>query len=346
MNKINVGIIGLGHMGMLHLMNCYHIDFIEVVAAADKSKNALKKVKSKGVKNTYDDYQDMLTKSRDLDAVIISLPNYLHHESIELALESGLNVFVEKPLANTIDECNSILRLVKKSNKKLMIGHNYRYFDAIQKMKAEVDMGKIGNIEVLTAELVINGPFSHPAVPKPVPEWWFDPNKTGGGVVHDLGYHLFDFFRFFVGEADVIFSCLDHKLNFEMEDGAIVLLKAKDSETKGIINVGWYQKTVFPRFNFRMILHGDAGYLSTEEYIPKNLYVHAIKTGLFNSLKKVFRKKIMPLSYTYFYDSYYKELDDFFTCIKNDVDPEISAYDGYKTIEIIKEVYNNSKISW
>ena len=189
---------------------------------------------------------------------------------------------------------------------------------------------------------MINGPFSHPAVPKPVPEWWFDPQKTGGGVVHDLGYHLFDFFRYFIGEADVIYSYLDHKLNFEMEDGAIVILKSINSEAKGIINIGWYQKTIFPSFNFRLILHGDSGYLSTEKYIPKNLYVHAVKTGILNFLKKISMRKIVPLSYTYYYASYYKELYEFFSCIKDDTEPSINAYDGLQTVKLIKEVYNNS----
>ena len=344
MNKLNVGVIGLGHMGLLHLMNCHHIDFIDVKAVADKSKRSLKKAESKGVSNLYESYEDMLIKSEDLDAVIISLPNFLHYDSIKLALESGLNVFVEKPMVNSITECEKIIKLVNNSGRQLMIGHSYRYFDAVQKMKKEVDSGKIGDIEVLTSELVINGPFSHPAVPKPVPEWWFDPKKTGGGVVHDLGYHLFDYFRLFLGEADVIFSQLDYKLNFDMEDGAIIVLKSRDSDAKGIINVGWYQKSVFPSFNYRLILHGDAGYLSTDDYVPKNLYVHAVKTGISNTIKKILMKKITPLSYTYYYDSYYKELLDFFTCIKDDVETPVTAYDGLEILKIINDVYNKGEV--
>jgi len=344
LKKLNVGIIGLGHMGLLHFMNCYKLNYVNVVAVADKSKRALNKANNRGVKHQYKDYREMLSERLDLDAVIISLPNFLHFDSILLALESGINVFVEKPMANTVDECQKISKNVKKSGRKLMVGHNYRYYDHIEKMKETLDVGKLGKLEVFTSELVINGPFSHPAVPKPVPEWWFDPGKTGGGVVHDLGYHLIDLFRFFQGEAKVLYSNLDHKMNFPMEDGAIIVLQALDSETKGILNMGWYQKTIFPRFNFRTILHGDSGYLSSSELIPRNLYMHAAKIGIKNFLKKISGQTITPLSYTYYYDSYYKILDHFLSCIKEDADTDITVEDGLKTVKLIKEVYDNSHI--
>jgi len=336
---LNVGFIGLGKMGRLHMSNCLHIDGVRMVAAADRSKKALKRAKSLGVSNLYIDYRDLLSDSLDLDAVIIALPNFLHFESIRSALEAGLNVFVEKPLANTVEECREIVKLVEASGRKLMIGHCMRFMEAIEKMKDSMDKGHIGNLEVVTIEEVINGPFAHAAVPSPVSEWWFDPKKAGGGALLDLGYHLIDLFRFFAGDCRVLFSSLDHKFNLPIEDGAIVILHSIGSSTKGIINVGWYQKTVFPKFNLRLILHGNAGYVSSDDLVPSNLYFHAIKQGTKNLFLKIVGKKIRPLSYTYYYESYYKELKHFFDSIRQDTHPSISAVDGLKTIEIIEEAY-------
>jgi len=339
---LNVGIIGLGRMGRLHMMNCSHVDDIKIIAAADASKKALNKAKKVGIRNLYSDYHDLLEHRRNLDAVIITLPNFMHFESIRLALESGLHVFTEKPLAITVDECRGIERLVQKSGRKLMIGHNFRFVDAIEKMKDATEKGHIGTIEVINIEEVINGPFSHPAVPVPVSDWWFDPKKSGGGALLDIGYHLIDLFRFFVGDSKILFSSLDYKFNLLVEDGAIVILGCSNSSAKGIINAGWWQKTVFPRFNFRLILHGNAGYISSDDLIPKNPYVHAAKEGTKNLFRRVVGRKIRPLSYTYFYESYYKELNHFFDCIKNDLNPEISANDGLKTVELIEEAYKAS----
>ena len=336
---LKVGVIGLGHMGRLHMMNCLHIDDVKVVAAADSSKRALKKAQSIGVKKLYTDYDSLLNDSLDMNAVIISLPNFLHFESIELALEAGFNVFIEKPMANTVDECRKIVKLVEKSGRKFMVGHCMRFVDAIEKMKDAVDKGRIGRLEVVTTESIQNGPLSHGLIPKPVSDWWFDPKKSGGGALLDLGYHLIDLFRCFAGDSKVLFSCLDHKFNLPVEDGATVMLASSNPSVRGIINVGWYQKLVFPKFNFRLILHGNAGYMSSDDLVPRNIYLHAVKEGTKNFFRKIIGKKIRPLSWTYWYESYYKELKHFFDCVKQDLDPSISASDGLKTVELIEEAY-------
>ena len=339
--NINVGIIGLGHMGRLHMMNCLHMEDVKVVAAADSSERELRKAKPLGVKNLYTDYLDLIDDSPELDAAIISLPNFLHFDGARSALESGVNVFVEKPMATTVEECKRIVKLVKRSDKKFMVGHSLRFVDAIEKMKDSLDKGYIGKLEIATMESIQNGPFSHGAVPRPVSEWWFDPKKAGGGVLLDLGYHLIDLFHFLVGESQVLFSYCDHKYNLPVEDGATVVLRSSQSDVRGVINVGWFEKTIFPKFNFRVILHGNADYISTEELIPRNPYTYAVKEGTKNLLRRMLGKRIQFLSYTYYYRSYYKELQHFFKCIRQDLDTSVSATDGLKTIEKIAEAYDS-----
>jgi predicted dehydrogenase len=315
---------------------------VNVVAVSDKSKNALSKARSLGIKNTYTDYQELLKRSKNVDAVIISLPNSLHLESIQLAVEAGLDIFIEKPLAINVNEGKRIVNLIDTSGSKLMIGHCMRFIDAIEKMKEVFDEGRIGNLEIITIESIQNGPLSHGLIPKPVAEWWFDPEKSGGGVLLDIGYHLIDLFHFFANDSEVLFSHLDYKYNLPVEDGATVILNSYESSVRGVINVGWFEKITLPRFNFRLILHGDADFISSDELIPRNMYVHAIKEGMKNSFRKILRKRIHPLSYLYYYESYYKELEHFFRCIEEDVNPSVSAIDGLKILEIIDEAYTIS----
>jgi len=326
-------------------MNCLHIDDINVIAAADGSKGALTKASCVGVKHLYNDYHDLLADKTklELNAVVICLPNFMHFESIRLAAEAGLDIFIEKPLANSVNECRNIVDLVKEKGSKLMIGHSSRFIDAIGKMKGVADQGHIGNLEALTMEEIINGPFTHGAVPTPVPEWWFEKEKVGGGVLLDLGYHLIDLFRFFTrGECTVLYCCLDHKFNLPIEDGAIVILQSCDHSAKGIINIGWYQKSVFPKFNFRVILHGSAGYVSSNEFVPKNVYLYAMKECGKNVFRRMAGRKIKTMSYTYYATAYYKELRHFFDCVKNDSETSVSAFDGLKTIELIEQAYQIS----
>jgi len=145
-----------------------------------------------------------------------------------------------------------------------------------------------------------------------------------------------------VGEdSDILFSCFDHKFNLAMEDGAILILRSSKSDMKGIINVGWFQKSVFPEYNFRMILHGNAGYVSSEDFVPRNIYVYAVKEGTKNLLRKALGRKIKPLSYSYYYEAYYKELKHFLDCVKNDSIPSVSANDGLKVVELIEQAYKS-----
>ena len=245
-------------MGIMHLVNCLHIEDVKIVGAADPSKKAHRKAKAYGVTNVYDNYKKFLTaESKKLDAVVISLPNYLHFNAIQLSLEAGLNVFAEKPLALNVKECEEIVKLVHASGRKLMIGHNLRWVPAVRKVKKEYASGKIGALEIITLEEIVNGPFSHPFVPAPVYDWWFDPQKSGGGALIDIGYHMFDLFRFLTEEeAEVIFTDLSYKYHFPIEEGATVILSSSETSIRGVINVGWFQKSVFPKYNFRGILHG------------------------------------------------------------------------------------------
>jgi predicted dehydrogenase len=318
---------------------------VQVLAAADVSKSGRSKARSYGVKNLYEDYNEMFKSHPDLDAVIISVPNFLHLPCIQSALEAGFNVFTEKPLANNVKECQQILNQVGKSGRQLMVGHNCRFYEAMEKMKQSLSDGFIGDLQVILAEEVINGPFAHPYVPTPVAEWWFDPKKAGGGVLLDIGYHMIDLFRFFAGDAEVLYSFLGYRFGLPVEDHAIAILHSRSANTKGIIDVGWYQRTIFPRFNFRVILNGNAGYVSSEELVPKNMYTFAAKEGAKNLLRRMVRKKIKPLRYTYFYESFYKELKHFFDCLQTDCDPLVSAEDGLRTIEIIEDAYKKGKAS-
>jgi len=339
---VKIGVIGLGSNGSLHFQNCMKMKNVEVLAIADKSKKSRNYAKRLGVKNRYEDYNELLIKENDIDAVVISLPNFLHFDSIIKSLENNKHVFIEKPLANTVEQCEIIKKKVEQSGQKLMIGHAMRFYDCIEKMKKKVDHGEIGNLEFFTAESIMNGPLAHGAVPHPVPDWWFNPQQVGGGVLLDLGYHLIDLYHYFMGDAELLFADFDHKYNMDVEDTATIILRGKNTKSAtGFINVGWYQKSIFPDFDYRCIVHGNSGHVNTQNYMPNNMYLHAVKEGTYNFFRKVTLQKIKPLSYTYFYESFYKELEHFFNSIEKDEKTSVTVEDGLKIMRIIEKAYES-----
>jgi predicted dehydrogenase len=166
---------------------------------------------------------------------------------------------------------------------------------------------------------------------------------VGGGALMDLGYHAMDLFRYFAGECKVVYSRLDHKLNLPAEDSAIAVLESTAESTLGIVNVGWYQSGPPLQVDFRTILHGNAGYLSSESLIPSNIYRHAAREALLNGVRKVLGGKIRPLSYMYFAEAWYKELDEFFRCIAKGTEMPVSVEDGLRTVNMIQQAYALAK---
>jgi len=341
---MNIGFVGLGKMGTLHLRNSRFVDGTKAIAAADCLEKNLKKARSMGINRLYTDYKVMFNKE-NLHAVVLSLPNFLHAEVAIAAAEEGINIFIDKPLGRTVDECNAIIKAARANNIKLTVGHNYRYFECIKRIKEVYESGSLGNIESVSLDLIMDGPFSHPLEPRHVPDWWFSKELSGGGALLDLGSHLIDLFNWFFPDVEVLYSSQDYKYNLDIEDSAIVILKSNKTGTKGIVNVGWYMKSVFPSFNFRMNVHGTAGFISTDNFSPSNLMIHAIKASTINFVKKVIRRKINPLEYTYYYNSFYNVLDEFCYSVKRDTVPPIPPEDGMETLSIIEDAYKFAKRS-
>jgi len=340
---IKVGLIGLGHMGKLHLMICKHIEGVNVTAVADKSKSALAFAAQNGVDSLFVDYQEMLRKI-ELDAAIISLPNFLHREAVLAVAERGLDVYVEKPLANNLQECEQIGAAIKKFNVKLMVGHNFRFLPSVQKLSEMIKNGTCGDPVITVLEYIHGGAFSHPLEPRRVPKWRFDKQKTGGGVLVDLGYHMIDLFNWLFGEGRVMYSHLDQRYELGMEDTATLLLSARSTGVLGVVNAGWFQKTVFPEFNFRAYVHGTAGSLTTDRFTPRNFYLHASKEGLKNLVRRILGLRINPLSYTYYYTSYYNCLRAFFTGLKEKgCGMPVSFNDAYSTMKVIQQAYERAE---
>jgi len=340
---LRVGVIGLGRMGKLHFLNALRMKDVKVVAVADRSKMKRKFAKRYNVE-TYDDYTKLID-SQELDAVIISLPNHLKAKSIFHASEKGLDIFVDKPLARNFAEAERIVRKAGAENIRLMVGVNCRYFDSVKKVKKIFEEGRVGDVVIATSDLIGDGPFSHPLVPQPVPEWWFDKEKAGGGALLDLGYHLIDIFNWMFGDLDVEFSTLGYRFGLPMEDSAIVVLRSPKTQAKAIVNAGWFSRMIFPNYNFRINLHGTFGYVSTDQLAPKNLYLHAMKEGTLNVLRRVTGKKIRYLSYTYYYASFVEVLDQFFQSIRNDEQLPVSLEDQLAVIKIIEDIYKQNGVS-
>lgn len=332
-----VAVIGLGHMGQLHMLNALRVDGVKVVAGADKSEKNRRYAEKFRIR-TYGDYTELID-AEELDAVVISLPNFLKKESVFYAASKGLDIFLDKPISRNLAEAQAMVQKIEKENVRMLVGANYRYFPCVQKLKRRLDGGEIGDTLIATSELVLNGPISHALVPVPIPEWWLNRDLAGGGALLDLGYHLIDLLTWLLGDFDVAFSSLERKLHLPVEDAGTVVLKSKSCDATGIVNVGWFSKTIFPEFNFRLNMHGTVGFDSTDRYLPGDSRVNALKEGVLNLARAMVRKKPNYLSYTYYYASFYTILNLFFEALRKNSEFPISLQEELNVMRIIDSAY-------
>jgi predicted dehydrogenase len=326
LKNINLGIIGLGYQGKVHLKNSLHLKGVKVLDAADAADTALNYAKRFGVRKVYKNYEDLL-KDDQLDAVIISLPNFLHSDCAVKAAEAGKDIFLEKPLARNLEEGERIVSSIRRNNVKAMIGFNLRFNPILRKVREELNSGIFGDVQMVEATNVSSGPFSHRSNrvgPVPVSSWWFDKDLVGGGALLDLGSHWIDLLRWYFGEADCLNCHLGFMFNMDVEDAATCLLKFKKGPI-ATVKVGWFSKD----FMQSVQICGTA----------RNKYVQISNSNaLVNVWRDVKRKLGLHDS-----DPYYLELEYFVKCLQMDEKPYPSEEDGLSCLKLISSAYEKAR---
>lgn len=140
---INIGVIGLGHMGTYHASVCTTLPSANLVAVADINHDNLAKIKNPNVQRTTN-YQKLLPS---VDAVIIALPTDLHYAAAKEALQAGIHVLIEKPLTRTIEQAEELFELAAKKNLTLHVGHVERFNGALQELKKIINAPYLINMQ-------------------------------------------------------------------------------------------------------------------------------------------------------------------------------------------------------
>ncbi|MDQ8192990.1 Gfo/Idh/MocA family oxidoreductase [Coraliomargarita sp. SDUM461004] len=146
--ELRLGLIGAGRRGAFAQYMHQPENNVFLTAAADTDPEALKAFQETIEREVYvtQDYHELLARP-DIDAVLISTPDDLHEEHAIAALKAGKGVYLEKPIAITIEGCDRILETARKQNGKLYVGHNLRHFAVMRKMKELIDSGAIGEVK-------------------------------------------------------------------------------------------------------------------------------------------------------------------------------------------------------
>ena len=155
---LKIGIIGLGHWGPNLERNFLNFPDTELTAICDLSDDRLNRVQKNNLKVYKTKNAHELLDKRRIDAVVIATPTNTHYLLAKLALENGIHVFVEKPLATKSSECEELINIAEKNNLTLFVGHVFLYNNAVKTMKKLIDDGELGEIIHINTSRLNLGP--------------------------------------------------------------------------------------------------------------------------------------------------------------------------------------------
>jgi predicted dehydrogenase len=191
-----------------------------------------------------------LVERDDIDAVFVSTPPALHEEMSVRALEAGKHVLCEKPLARTPAECRAMVDAASRSGRVLATGFNYRFYPSFALARDYLSRGAIGELSHVRSY----GGYSATGHNQP---WVHDAQVVGGGALHDIGIHLIDLTRSFLGGVDdVVRFDRGAVWNYpDCEDNGFLLMRSPTGVIASL-HASW---TEWGRYQFLIELVGTRG---------------------------------------------------------------------------------------
>ncbi len=313
---MRIGIYGAGQMGSVHARTYAGIDGVTVAGVADADGQRARSGAEAVGAAPYPDLDSLLAVG--LDAVVVAVPNVLHARSAIAALERGVHVFCEKPMAITLDEARRVLQTVERTGRVYQMGFNRRFAPAYAGMRDVL----AGGVTIYSGTMKMNdGDMRTPS--------WFADRTISGGFMYDTGIHLFDMARWQLGPVHTV-HCLARSSCYPDQDDAVVILNFQRGAIVAFSTCGhatWTAPTE------RIELFGDHQAIVTEgferlTYTP-GLGQPAV-TRDFSALPTPERL------------GYVQEDHVFVEAITRGRAPGVTAEDAYRAIELVDACYRSA----
>lgn len=206
MRKIKAGVIGTGFIGPVHVEGLRRLGYVDVLAVAEESQQlAEEKAREMSIEKAHGDYRDLLA-DKEIEAVHICTPNFLHYKMTKAALEAGKHVICEKPLAMNSEQSGELVALAKEKNLQNAVHFNYRFYPLVQEIRARIAKGECGKVRL------VHGSYLQDWMQMDTDwNWRLEPDKGGNSrAVADIGSHWCDLLTYLTGQKiKEVFAKLD-----------------------------------------------------------------------------------------------------------------------------------------
>lgn len=342
--RVGWAIVGLGDFGTKQILPSFaesKRSRIVAFVSGDRAK-AEKYAEQYGVKtaNIYD-YKtfDQIKNNPEVDVVYIILPNGMHHEYTLRGFQAGKHVMCEKPMANTVKECEEMVAAGKKAGKKLMIAYRAQYepynLAAIEKTRS----GALGKLKTIVAD---HGRNLNPAEKRDV--WRMNKKLAGGGSLYDIGLYSLNATRYLTGEEPIEISAqmystpgdqrfreVEENVNFTLRFPSGVL--ANCTASYGFTEVKRYR------------VFGDKAWLELDP--ATDYYEHRMLIGRKNpdasEENKTAPKFLIEEQQIQEGNQFAAEMDHLSQCVQENREPKTPGEEGLQDVRLMQLIYQAAR---
>ncbi len=316
--QVKVAVVGAGSMGMNHIRVLKDLsnEHVRLVGVAESCAPTLEDATRRFSIAGYEDYRTMVEETHP-DLVAVVVPTHLHFEVASYLLDRSIHILIEKPMASTIEEAETLLRLSKLHGATIAVGHVERFNPAITALKQRVVSGELGQLFQLHARRL--GPFP--------------PRIRDVGVVLDLATHDIDVMRYIADtEVERVYAETQRRIHTSREDSLLGVLRFSNEAT-GMLDINWLTPTKVRE----LTVTGERGmfqvnYLTQDLYFYENDYttsswselsrLKGVSEGTMTRLKV---QKAEPLRLQY---------ENVVEAIRADTLPSVTGEDGLAVLKV------------
>lgn len=330
MNELAFGIVGCGRIAARHAQHAAKVGTL--AATCDIIPERAETLAAEYGGHSYGSLEEMLASESELDVLAICSPNGLHSEQTVAALEAGLHVLCEKPMALTVDECREMIQAAEKANRQLMIVKQNRFNPPVAAVKRALDEGRLGRIFSVQLNCFWNRDAAY------YQDSWKGTLDLDGGSLYTQFSHFVDLLYWMIGDVADVYAMTDnfaHEGIVEFEDTGVVALRFEN----GVLGTINFTTNAFAQnMEGSLAIFGERGTVKIGgQYLNELEYQRFDKYAITD---------LPPGNPANSYGHYSGSMSNHGLVYENLADVLIrggtiatSGQDGLKTVEIIEKIY-------
>ncbi len=311
---VNIGLLGAGRIGMIHAASVGGVEDAQVAAVFDPDESAARTACD--LTGAPSATVPEIMADPDVPAIIVATPTDLHADLVEQASMAGKVVFCEKPIDLDAGRVRACLKTVERMQTRLMIGFNRRFDPSFARVKAEIESGSVGEVEMIQIT-------SRDPSPPPI-----DYLRRSGGIFRDMMIHDFDMVRFLFGEEITEVSAtasvlIDPAIGDAGDyDTASATLRTASGRIAVITNS---RRTAYG-YDQRIEAHGSNGMVQADNHRTTSVSVSSTGGQIAALLKPFFLER--------YAQAYRREIETFCALAAGNDVPYPDGQDGLKALEL------------